>query len=231
MKIGIIGAGQIGGTLARLFTKAGHEVAIANSRGPATLAALAAETGATAVSVEEAARGRDVVVVAIPMKEIPHLPQHLFKEAPDGLVVIDTSNYYPKQRDGRIEPIERGLTESKWVEQQLGHPVVKAFNSIYAQSLAACGLPPGSSGRIAISIAGDNQLAKTLVLGLVNQIGFDGVDGGDLDDSWRQQPGTPAYCTDLDTEGVVRALALAKKERGPEWRATASKPSRFAKPA
>lgn len=231
MKIGIIGAGQIGGTLARLFTKAEHQVAIANSRGPASLTALAAETGVLPVSVENAVRDRDVVVVSIPLKEIPHLPRGLFEGVPDSLVVIDTSNYYPKQRDGRIGPIERGMTESRWVEQQLKHPVVKAFNSIYARSLATQGVPSGTPGRIALPIAGDNQVAKTVVLGLVNQIGFDGIDAGGLGDSWRQQPGTPAYCTDLDAEDLLRALALAEKKRRPEWRASASRTRKLSKPA
>jgi predicted dinucleotide-binding enzyme len=103
-------------------------VAVANSRGPESLAALAAETGATA----EAARDKDLVIVTIPEKDIPKLPAGLFADAV-GSVVVDTGNYYPRQRDGRIEPIESGLPESRWVEQQLGHPVIKAFNDIYAQ--------------------------------------------------------------------------------------------------
>ena len=148
MKIGIIGAGNIGGTLTRRLTALGHKVFVANSRGPETLAGLAAETGATAVSVNEAARGRDLVIVTIPEKAIPKLPADLFKDAPDNLVVVDTGNYYPRQRDGRIEPIEAGMTESRWVEQQLGHPVVKAFNNIFAQHLLELGRPqalPGAS--------------------------------------------------------------------------------------
>ena len=130
MKIGIIGAGQIGGTLARRFTALGHEVSVANSRGPETLSALAAEAGATAVSVPEAGRGVDLVVVTIPEKNIPNLPTGLFAETPDRMVVVDTGNYYPRQRDGRIEAIEAGLPESKWVLQQLGRPVIKTFNNI-----------------------------------------------------------------------------------------------------
>ena len=112
MKIGIIGAGQIGGTLTRRLTTLGHEVFVANSRGPETLADLAAETGATAVSVPEAVRGVDLVVVTIPEKNIPSLPAGLFADTPDHVVVVDTGNYYPRQRDGRIEAIEAGLLES-----------------------------------------------------------------------------------------------------------------------
>src|ERR1700736_1894027 len=116
-KIGIIGSGNIGAALTRRFRTAGHEVAVANSRGPASLAGLAKETGARAATVEEAARGNDVVVVAIPLKQITALPPGLFADAPPNLIVIETSNYYPRQRDGRIDGIEQGLTESGWVQQ------------------------------------------------------------------------------------------------------------------
>ena len=116
MEIGIIGAGQIGGTLTRRLTALGHQVVVANSRGPETLSDLAAETGATAVSVPEAVRGVDLVVVTIPEKNISDLPPGLFAATPDRVVVIDTGNYYPRQRDGRIEVIEAGLPESRWVQ-------------------------------------------------------------------------------------------------------------------
>src|ERR1022692_3935166 len=151
MKIGIIGAGQIGGTLVRRFTALGHRVSVANSRGPESLAGLARETGATPVSVAEAARSGDVVIVTIPQKNVPKLPADLFAGVPDSVVVVDTGNYYPQQRDGRIDGIEAGATESRWVEQQLGRPVVKAFNNIYAQHLMDLGRPAGSPGRIARS--------------------------------------------------------------------------------
>lgn len=231
MKIGIIGAGQIGGTLARRFTALGHQVFIANSRGPETLAALARETGATPVSVTEAARSGDVVIVTIPQRNVPKLPADLFAGVPDNVVVVDTGNYYPQQRDGRIEGIEAGATESQWVAQQLGRPVVKAFNNIYAQHLMDLGRPAGAPGRIALPIAGDVEAAKAVVLRLLDELGFDGVDAGGLDESWRQQPGSPVYATDFDASGVKRALSEATKERRSEWRATANSPGDFAKPA
>src|SRR4051812_848340 len=115
LRIGIIGAGNIGGTLTRRLRALGHDVAVANSRGPESLAGLATDTGAAAVTVTEAARGRDVVIVTIPQKNIPDLPAGLFDGAPDNLVVVDTGNYYPRQRDGRIKEIEDGSTESRWV--------------------------------------------------------------------------------------------------------------------
>ncbi|MGI8508666.1 MAG: NADPH-dependent F420 reductase [Gemmatimonadaceae bacterium] len=219
MKIGIIGAGQIGGTLTRRLTALGHQVSVANSRGPETLAGLAGETGAKAVSAEDAARGQNLVIVTIPEKDIPTLPRDLFKGAPDDLVVVDTGNYYPQQRDGRIDAIESGTTESRWVSQQLGRPVVKAFNNIYAQHLMDLGRQAGTPNRIALPVAGDDAAAKEIVMKLVDQLGFDAVDDGGLDDSWRQQPGTPVYGTDFDAAGVRRALAEASHERKPEWRA------------
>ena len=135
MKIGIIGAGQIGSTLTRRLTALGHEVSVANSRGPATLVDLAKETGAKAVSVKEAARAGDVVIVTIPEAKIRDLPNDLFAGVPDDVVVVDTGNYYPRERDGRIDEIEAGMAESRWVEHQLGRPVIKAFNNIYAKHL------------------------------------------------------------------------------------------------
>ena len=165
LRIGIIGAGNIGGTLTRRFTSLGYEVAVANLRGPETLAKLASETGARAVTVEEAARGRDVVVVTIPQKSIPDLPAGLFEGEPAELVVIDTGNYYPRQRDGRIAEIEAGMPESRWVEKHLGRPVVKAFNNIHAEHLLKYGKPPGATGRIALPVAGDDPAARRLSFG------------------------------------------------------------------
>jgi predicted dinucleotide-binding enzyme len=231
MKIGIIGAGQIGGTLTRRLTKLGHEVFVANSRGPASLADLAGETGAKPVSVREAARAGEVVVVTIPEAKIRDLPRDLFAGVPDDVVVIDTGNYYPRERDGRIAEIEAGMTESRWVEHQLGRSVVKAFNNIYAQHLLKLGRPAGSRGRVALPVAGDNNQAKETVMQLVNVLGFDAVDAGSLDESWRQQPGTPVYTADFDADGVRRALAQASKERPSRWRATENSPGTFAQPA
>ncbi len=218
MKIGIIGAGHIGGTLTRRLTALGHEVAVANSRGPETLAELAAATGACAVLATEAARDADVVIVTIPEKAIPLLPRGILDGSAPGAAVVDTGNYYPR-RDGRIAAIETGMAESRWVAQQLEHPVIKAFNNIQAQHLLELGKPAGSPGRIALPVAGDDQPAKATIMQLIDELGFDPVDAGDLDDSWRQQPGTPVYGADLDAEGVRRALAEASPERGAQWRA------------
>jgi 8-hydroxy-5-deazaflavin:NADPH oxidoreductase len=231
MRIGIIGAGNIGGTLARRFSELGHEVFVANSRGPETLAELAEETGATPVTAQQAARSGDVVVVTIPEGHVPNLPVGLFAQVPKSVVVVDTGNYYPRQRDGRIEAIEGGMLESRWVETQLGRPVIKAFNNIYAQHLLDYGRPAGTPGRIGLPVAGDDAAAKAVVMDLIDELGFDAVDAGALAESWRQQPGTPVYTTDLDAPAVRRALSEAREERKVEWRGTSQSPGTFAVPA
>lgn len=231
MKIGIIGAGYIGGTLARRLTELGHEVAIANSRGPETLRDLAAETGARAVTAHEAARGGEIVIVTIPERAVPDLPADLFAGVGDDVVVVDTGNYYPS-RDGRIPAIEDGQTESAWAAGHLGRPVVKAFNNIGFQSLLENGLPAGTPGRIALPVAGDRKAARETVMRLVDELGFDPVDAGGLEDSWRQQPGTPAYVADLDAPRLREALAAADRNRLSEYRRAADDAARafFAPP-
>lgn len=230
MTIGIIGAGQIGGTLTRRLAQLGHEVFVANSRGPSSLAGLAKETGAKPVTVREAARAGKVVIVTIPEAKIRDLPKNLFEGVPSDVVVIDTGNYYPRERDGSIDEIEVGMTESRWVATQLGRPIVKTFNTMNYKHLLELGRPAGP-GRLALPVAGDDARAKQVVLQLVNELGFDGVDAGGLDDSWRQQPGTPVYDKDSDSTGVRHALAEARKERPPQWRATGNGPGSFAQPA
>jgi predicted dinucleotide-binding enzyme len=219
MDIGIIGSGNIGSALARHLTALGHHVSIANSRGPDSLADLAAETGATAATAEQAARARDVVIVTVPEKAVPDLPVETL--AASSAVVLDTGNYYPA-RDGHLAEIEAGLTESQWVEQTIGHPVVKVFNNIVAESLATRGVPAGTPGRICLSVAGDDVEAKSVALSLLDALGFDGLDAGPLGGSWRQQPGTPAYCRDLDTDALKAALAQADAGRVAEYRAQAN---------
>ncbi|MEW2589963.1 NAD(P)-binding domain-containing protein [Micromonospora aurantiaca] len=207
MEIGIIGSGHIGGTLTRRLRSLGHDVAVANSRGPQSLSDLAAETGARAVSVEEAVQGAELVVIAIPLKAVPQLPAALF----DGKLVVDADNYYP-QRDGDIaELLDRSLSSSRWTADHLkGARVVKVFNNIQAAHLMDEGKPAGTAGRIALPVAGDDADAKRIVMGLVDELGFDPVDAGTLDESWRQQPDTPVYGTDRDADGVREGLAAAR---------------------
>ncbi|MDQ0595258.1 putative dinucleotide-binding enzyme [Chryseobacterium ginsenosidimutans] len=206
MNIGIIGSGNIGSTLARYLTNLGHQVIIANSRGPESLAKIAAETGATPVTVEDAADAKDLVIIAIPEKSITNLPVSIL--AGSKAVIVDTGNYYPS-RDGRNADIEGGLTDSEWVASVLGRPVIKAFNNILSASLASKAVPAGSENRIALSVAGDDEQEKRLVMELIDMIGFEPIDGGPLSESWRQQPGEPAYCQDLDKDALISALQKA----------------------
>lgn len=222
MKIGIIGAGNIGGNLTRRLTALGHDVAVANSRSPETLADLAAETGARAVLAAEAADGADVVIVTVPEKRIPDLPAGLLDRAKPDAAIVDTGNYYPRERDGRIAAIEDGEPESRWVERHLGRPVIKAFNGIYAQYLLDRALPAGAPGRLALPIAGDDEAAKAKVMRLVDELGFEPVDAGSLAESWRQQPGMPVYGAEADADGVRRLLGEARPTRPSHFRAEAT---------
>lgn len=219
MRIGIIGAGMIGGTLTRRLAALGHEVRVANSRDPETLSELAAETGATAVWAREAALDADVVVVSIPQKNTPDLEPGIVSSAKPGAPVVETNNYYPQQRDGRIDALENGTPESVWVADLLGVPVYKVFNGIYWKHLLERGKPSGDDGRIALPIAGADGPGKDTVFALVDELGFDPVDAGSLEESWRQQPGTPVYGKDYDVEGTRKALAEAAPERPAEFRA------------
>lgn len=225
MKIGIIGAGMIGGTLAKKLAGLGHEVFIANSRGPASLRELAADAGAHAVTVEEAARGGEIVIVSIPERAVIDLPQDLFSGVATDVVVIDTGNYYPS-RDGSIPAIEQGQPESAWVADRLGRPVVKAFNNIFFVNLREKSTPRGTEGRIALPVAGDPAEAREKVLRLVDELGFDPVDAGSLEESWRQQPGTPCYTHDLDASQLKAALAAADRNSVPQYRKAADDAAR-----
>ncbi|MCW2893035.1 MAG: oxidoreductase coenzyme F420-dependent [Actinomycetia bacterium] len=218
MRIGIIGAGNMGATLAARLTRLGHQVAIANSRGPQTLAGVAARTGATPVPITDITSKADVVIVAIPEKDIPELPAGLLSALPEDTVVIDAGNYVPKLRDGHVVAIDAGLPESQWVQSQLRRPVIKAFNTIRPASLASLGKPAGATRRTVIPVAGDNPAARAVVLELADQLGFDGLDAGPLAESWRQQPGTPVYTTDLPLDAARQALADATPEQTASWR-------------
>jgi predicted dinucleotide-binding enzyme len=212
MKIGIIGAGNIGATLARKLAASGHEVKLANSKGPDTIRDLTRDIGATAVSKEEAVQGVEAIVLAIPFGKYPDLAS-LFNDVPADVVVIDTSNYYPF-RDGAVAEVDGGKPESVWVSEQIGRPVVKAWNAVLAVTLAERGQPNRASGRIAIPVAGDAPKAKATAMQLVEATGFDTVDAGSLRDS-RQQPGTPAYCTELRANALHSALRSADQSRAP----------------
>lgn len=223
MKIGVIGTGNIGGTIAKKLRAAGHEVRVANDGGVEGVRQFAESNGLEPTDVVGAVSGVDVVVLSIPTPAIEQLPRDLFENAPDDLVVIDTGNYYPGMRDKHIEQIDSGMPESVWVSQQVGRSVIKAFNNALAETLANGGKPKGAPGRLAIAVAGDNADHKAIASSLVDASGFDPVDGGTLEDSWRQQPATPAYCCDFDAAAMrealsqaVRGVAEPKRDRLPE---------------
>lgn len=216
MKIGIIGVGHIGKTLSQRLAAAGHDVKVANSRGPETIGADALRTGARAVPASEAVTDVDVLILSTPLGRIPDIAPIVAGAAPD-TVVIDTSNYYPA-RDSEIQAIEDGQVESHWLAEQLGRPVVKAWNAIGSGSFANKNTPPGTPGRIAIPVAADDATSRALGIALVEETGFDGFDAGGLDQSWRQQPGTPVYCTDLTSDEMPAALATADAARSPKRR-------------
>ena len=218
MKIGVIGAGAIGKTLARLARSKGHDVTIANSRGPKTIASLAEEIGVTAVTAHQAAMAEDIVVLTIPQKAVLDLSADLFAVKADASVIVDTGNYYPRARDGVIAEIESGMLDSEWVARQIGQSIVKAFNMITATDLATGGRESGTPGRIAIAVAGDELAAKARVSTLIDQIGFDPVDTGALSESWRQQPGTIGYCHGYDATRLRAAMAATDPSRIAEYR-------------
>lgn len=223
MEIGIIGSGNIGSTLAGYLIALGHHVSIANSRGPETLSDIAANTGATATTSEQAAGAKDLVIIAIPQKAMVNLPIDILSSSK--AIIVDAGNYYPS-RDGSVSEIENGATDSEWVSKVIGHPVIKAFNNIVASSLASKAVPSGDTDRISLSVAGDDAEQKKILMQLVDEIGFDAIDGGLLSESWRQQPGEPAYCQDLNKEKLNDALQKADISKRAENLAAADEMAR-----
>ena len=214
MKIGIIGAGVIGKTLARKLASKGHQVQIANSKGPESLQDFASQNGLKALTSKDAVKDVDLIVLSVPLGQLPKIKE-LLVDVPKDVIVVETMNYYP-YRDGVIDEIEDGLENSAWVQNQIGRPVIKAFNNIVAYSLYSEGKPEGTEGRIALSVSGDDEDAKKIVIELVNQTGFDGYDAGSISESWKQEPGTPAYCTDLSIKEAKEAREKAVREKSAE---------------
>jgi 8-hydroxy-5-deazaflavin:NADPH oxidoreductase len=219
MKIGIIGAGNVGSALAVHFRKLEHTVLIANSCGPETLSRTAQETAATPVDISQVANEVDLLVIAIPMKSVPSLPKDLLSKLPISSPIIDTGNYYPL-RDGEIES---GMVESEWTSRVLGRSVIKVFNNIVADSLLHKGLPKGSKDRVALPVSGDSDQSKQIVIALLDTMGFDAIDAGRLSESWRYQPGTPAYCPDPTTKQLRSLLRRAKRDKAAGHRDQAAK--------
>lgn len=217
MNIAVIGAGQVGGSLIRQYARMGHHVKMTNLSGPEKLKGLALETGASAVAITDVVADADVIIISVPMIAVTALPKNLFKNIAVNTTIIDTCNYYPIV-SGVIKKIEDGMPESLWVSNQIQRPVVKAYNSILYRSLARSGSPERSSTRIALPIAGDDNQSKAIVATLIEDNGFDVLDYGSLHDSWRQQPGSPVYCTDLTLPQLKKSISKARKEILPERR-------------
>jgi predicted dinucleotide-binding enzyme len=218
MRIGILGSGAIGAHLARVFSEGGHEVAVANSRGPETIDTDVLEFGARAVTSAEAVQGKDVVILSVPFFKVPEVAG-LFASLPRETVVIDTTNYVPfKAWDVPIEGVGQGQVESVWVAEQLGRPVAKAWNAVLEDTLKTQGVPAGTPGRIALPVAADSDQERRVAMGLVDESGFDPFDAGKLADSWRQQPATPAYCTELGLDELGPALRAADRDKTPAIR-------------
>jgi predicted dinucleotide-binding enzyme len=213
MKIGIIGAGNIGASLAQILDKAGHDVKLANSKAPETLREVVNGTAIEAVTRENAVKDVDVIILSVPFARNPELAPVL-ANVPASVIIIDTSNYYPA-RDGRVEEVDKGKLETVWSSEQMGRPLVKAWNALLSFTLNEAGSESGSASRLAIPIGGDDEAAKSVVSRLVDDTGFDAVDAGPISESWRFQPGAPAYCTELDAVGLAKALSYADKARSP----------------
>jgi len=213
MNIGIIGAGEMGTCLASKFVNLGHTVVIANSRGPSSLQQVTADTGAEAVTVSDATKNKNVIIVSIPQKNIPQLPKTLFTNLPEDVVVIDTGNYYPTLRDGAIAELDQNGIGSCWVQAQLGVPVIKVFNSILATSIQNLGKPKADKDRVAMAVSGDNQHGKETVFLLVEALGFDAYDLGTIAHSWKQQPGSTIYCRDIPLNELKKRVTAM----GTDW--------------
>ena len=211
MRFGIIGAGSIGSIISKKLVENGQDVKIADARGMEHLEGK--DIAGTPVPVENAIKDIEVLIISLPTKAIPSI-RNIINQVGEEVIIVDTSNYYPF-RDDKIEEIENGMVESVWVSNQLGRPVIKAFNNLLAYTLENEGTCEDSSGRIAMAVAGNDPAQKQVVMDVVNELGFDVVDSGSLSDSWRQQPGTPAYCTELTRDELTKALKKANKEKAP----------------
>lgn len=212
-RIAVLGTGHIGKTLARSLASAGYSVKVANSRGPETIAPDVLETGAEAVDAVSAMQDAQVVILSIPMAKLADIAP-LIRKLPRHVIVADTSNYYP-HRDGNIDAFSDGEVESAWVAHLLSRPLVKAWNAIGSDSLATKGKAEGMAGRISIPVAGNIEEHKKMVMRLVSDTGFDAFDAGTVEESWRQQPGAPCYCTDLTYDEMKSAIAATEKTRLP----------------
>lgn len=209
MRIGIIGAGNIGQALARLAVANGHTATLSNSRDPETLGDIVAEIGCQAKAAADVPSSSDIVVLTVPFTAAFKLAPHFF----DDRVIIDTNNYYP-DRDGNIAALDqRETTTSQMIANHFtGATIVKAFNAILAKDLLDPVTLPNGAKR-ALPIAGEDSAAKATLTALQADFGYDTVDAGSLADSWRFERAKPAYCIPLDKNGLISALAAAERDK------------------
>lgn len=196
MKIGVIGVGAIGGTIAKKLADAGNELKVANSRGKDAVKEFADEIGAEPSDMNEISEDVDVLIISIPYGAVSSLPESMFEKLPQDAIIIDTGNYYPEMRDAQIEGLGNGEAESLWLSNLINKPVVKAFNTLLAHSLSELGCEKGQNGRLAMQVAADDETQMKIAMDLVDQCGFDSYDAGNLKDSWKMQPGSAGYCCD-----------------------------------
>lgn len=210
MRIGIIGSGFIGRAVAHLALAAGHDVMLSNSRGPQTMSSvLSGIPGCKVGTTDDAAQFGELVLIAIPLEHYRKVPAKLL----EGKTVMDANNYYP-DRDGHIPELDRfETTTSRLLAEHLTHSrVVKVFNAILARDLELDGRKSGAPDRRALPVAADDQAAKEQIIQLLDEMGFDAVDAGNLDDSWRFERAKPAYCIPFDKAGLKAALAQAERQ-------------------
>ncbi|MBF7955635.1 NADPH-dependent F420 reductase [Rahnella victoriana] len=208
MKIGILGAGFVGRAVAKLATRAGHQVMLSNSRGPQTLFSLKPMLGCETGTAAQAATFGDIVVIAVPLTAIGQLPVAELAGKP----VIDAVNYYP-ERDGQVPELDQqATTTSEYLAGFLpGAKITKAFNAIRMTDLETDGLPAGDPQRRALPLAGDDAETKTIVAGLYDAFGFDTLDAGTLSEGWRFERGMPCYCVPMTRDELKTALEGAER--------------------
>lgn len=209
-EIGVIGAGILGGTLARRLAATGHAVQVANSRGPDSLSDVVGD-GVAAGWAGAVAATSDVLFLALPYRAFTDVAQLIAERAGEQTILVDTGNYYPG-RDGALLGFDDANPEpdTLWLSKLIGRPIYKAFNNITYATIRDGGLPRGASQRIGLPVAGPEGAGKQRLNRLVDELGFDPVDGGTVDESWRQQPGSPVYATDLTATEVQTYLASAR---------------------
>lgn len=208
MKIGIIGAGAIGSTLSKKLSANGHEVTVANSKGPETIPGDVLVFGAKAGTAKDSIIDKDILILSIPFVQISNIAAIVKENIDERTIIIDSGNYYPV-RDGNIDEILEGKPESIWVSEKLGRPIAKTWNSLAASVLKNNGYPAGIQERIAVPFTAEDEKTAAIIKQLIEETGFDPYYAGNLQESYRFQPGQPAYSTSLNLPEIKKAIEKA----------------------